>query len=293
VISKLAIVGADEQRALDVNQRLNPPSEHPPIREVPFDVSEGSNAQMPTRSLQSYRVWDLPTRWFHWINFACILALAAIGTAMLYDDDLGVTDGGNILLKTTHVWFGYVFALNLAWRIVWAFIGNRYARWSAILPFHPGYGAAFKSYLREMIRGDVRPYLGHNPLARAMVSLLLALLVLQGATGLVLAGTDIYYPPFGHWIAAWIAAPGVDPSTIVPYDKTGIDPAAWEAMRAFRSPIVSIHFWTFCALLVAIVIHIGGVVLTELREGGAIVSAMLTGRKVVDRNPADGPGESA
>ena len=111
-----------------------------------------------------------------------------------------------------------------------------------------------------MIRGDVRPYLDHNPVARAVVSLLLVLLVLQAATGLILAGTDIYYPPFGHWIAAWIAAPGVDPSTIVPYDKTGIDPASWEAMRAFRAPIVSFHFWKFCALLAAIVIHIVGVV---------------------------------
>ncbi len=245
---------------------------------------------MSAPSLQSYRVWDAPTRWFHWINFACVVGLAAIGIAILYEKELGVTDGGKLLLKTTHVWIGYVFAVNLAWRIVWAFVGNRYARWSAILPFHPGYGAALRGYLREMIRGDVRPYLGHNPVARAMVSLLLVLLVLQAATGLILAGTDIYYPPFGHWIAAWIAAPGVDPSTIVPYDKTGIDPASWEAMRAFRAPILSFHFWNFCALLFAIFIHIVGVVVTELREGGAIVSAMFTGRKVVDRAPADDPG---
>ena len=217
--------------------------------------------------------------------------MAAIGTAILYDSELGVTDAGKILLKTTHVWFGYVFALNLAWRIVWAFIGNRYARWSAILPFHSGYGAAFTGYLRGMIRGDVRPYLGHNPVARVMVSLLLALLVVQAATGLVLAGTDIYYPPFGYWIASWIAAPGVDPSTLVPYDKTGIDPGAWDAMRAYRAPIVTVHLWGFYVLMLAIAIHIVGVVVTELREGGAIVSAMFTGWKVIDREPADPPGD--
>jgi len=239
--------------------------------------------------IKAYRVWDAPTRWFHWINFLCVLGLAAIGAAILYDSELGVTDSGKILLKTTHVWFGYVFALNLAWRIIWAFIGNRHARWSAIVPFQPGYGADLKSYLGGMIRGDVRPYLGHNPVARAMVTLLLALLVLQAVTGLILAGTDIYYPPFGHWIAAWIAAPGVDPATLAPYNKTGIDPAAWDAMRAYRSPIVTIHLWNFYILLVTIVIHIAGVVVTELREGGAIVSAMFTGRKVIDREPADSP----
>ena len=244
---------------------------------------------MPDEPFQSYRVWDLPTRWFHWINFACVLGLTAIGIAILWDKELGVTDGGKILLKTTHVWFGYIFVLNLVSRIIWAFIGNRYARWSAIVPFQPGYGAAAKSYLRGMIRGDVRPYLGHNPVARAMIALLLALLVLQAATGLILAGTDIYYPPFGYWVAAWIAAPGVDPATLAPYNKTGIDPAAWGAMRAFRSPIVTIHLWNFYVLMVAIVIHIVGVVVTELREGGAIVSAMFTGRKMIDREPADSP----
>ena len=150
---------------------------------------------MPVQGLRAYRVWDLPTRWFHWINFACVLGLAAIGTAILYEKELGVTDSGKILLKTTHVWFGYVFALNLAWRIIWAFVGNRYARWSAIQPFQPGYGAALGAYVRDLIRGEVRPYLGHNLIARAMISILFVMLLLQAATGLVLAGTDIYYPP--------------------------------------------------------------------------------------------------
>ena len=115
---------------------------------------------MAARGLLSYPVWDSSTRWFHWINFVCVLALVAIGTAILYEKELGVTDSGKILLKTTHVWFGYVFAVNLVWRLVWAFIGNRQAKWSAIIPFRTGYGVAFNTYLRELIDGDVRPYLG-------------------------------------------------------------------------------------------------------------------------------------
>jgi cytochrome b len=247
---------------------------------------------MSPPSLQAYRVWDAPTRWFHWINVLCIIGLAAIGTALLYAKELGVSDSGKILLKTTHVWFGYVFVLNLAWRVLWAFIGNRHARWAAILPFRAGYGAALKNYLQDLIRGDVRPYLAHNPVARAMVSILFVLLALQAATGLVLAGTDIYYPPFGQAIARWIAAPGVDPSTIAPYDKTGIDPASWEAMRSLRSAFVTLHYWNFYALLVATVIHVAGVIVTELRERGGIVSAMFTGQKVFDREPTDDPGQS-
>lgn len=242
---------------------------------------------MSDGTLQFYRVWDAPIWWFHWINVICVVMLVALGTVILYDKELGVTDPGKLLLKTAHVWVGYVLALNLVWRIVWAFIGGPHARWSAILPFRSGYLADCRRYLTELVRGGARPYLGHNPIARAMVTLLLLLLVTQAITGLVLAGTDIYYPPFGRWIVAWIAAPGVDPSTIIPYNKTGVDPVSWEAMRSFRSPFVTFHYWTFYALLAAVVIHIAGVAVTELREGGGIVSAMFTGRKVFDQQPVD------
>lgn len=242
---------------------------------------------MHSEATHKHHVWDLPTRVFHWVNFICVVVLAVIGTVILYDKELGVSDAGKVLLKTTHVWFGYVFALNLIWRIVWAFVGNQHARWSSILPFHRGYLTECKLYLCSLMRSDAQPYVGHNPLARAMVTLLLLLLFVQAVTGLILAGTDIYYPPFGSWISAWIAAPGVEPSTIVPYSKTGIDPVIWEAMRAFRSPIVTVHYWIFFALLASITIHILGVVVTEIREGGGIVSAMITGKKVFDRKPVD------
>jgi len=238
-------------------------------------------------NLKSFVVWDGPTRWFHWINVVCVVALAVLGTAILYSKELGVTDDGKILLKSIHVWFGYVFAANLGWRIAWACFGNRQARWSAVIPFRPGYVTGFRTYVRGLLRGDGRPYLGHNPVARLMVSLLLLLLVVQAVTGLVLAGTDIYYPPAGYWFASWVAAPGIDPWTLVPYDKTGIDTASWEAMRAFRSPFVTVHYWTFFALLFVIVIHIIGVVVTELQECGGLVSAMFTGRKVFDQELVD------
>jgi len=168
---------------------------------------------MTQTNLRAYAVWDGPTRWFHWINFVCVVALVVLGTAILYSKELGVTDDGKILLKTTHVWFGYVFAVNLAWRIAWAFIGNRQARWSALLPFKHGFARELIAYMRGFVRGDVRPYLGHNPLARLSVSLFFVLLIVQAVTGLVIAGTDIFYPPFGYWFANWVAAPGVDPSS--------------------------------------------------------------------------------
>ena len=138
--------------------------------------------------LKSYRVWDAPTRWFHWINLLCVIGLIAIGVAILNAKPLGVTNEGKVLLKVIHVWFGYVFAINLLWRMVWAFIGNRHARWGAILPIGAGYWRSLKSYVSCLFSGRPQQYLGHNPLARISVTLLFVLLLIQAVSGLVLAG---------------------------------------------------------------------------------------------------------
>jgi len=237
--------------------------------------------------LKTYFVWDAGTRWFHWINLLCMLGLIAVGAAILNDEAIGMTNDGKILLKTVHVWIGYIFALNLLWRLVWAFIGGPHARWRAILPGGRGYMNEVRAYVAEFSAGRPRQYLGHNPLGRIAVTLLLLLLLLQAITGLVLAGTDLFYPPIGAWIADRIAAPGVDPATLVPYAKEMYDTVAYDAMRAFRKPFITIHYYGFFALLFFAVIHVLAVVLTELREGGNLVSAMISGRKVLNGPPAD------
>jgi cytochrome b len=237
--------------------------------------------------LKSYSAWDASVRWFHWINLICILGLIAVGVAILNTKPLGVTDDGKILLKTVHVWIGYVFAVNLLWRLIWAFIGGSRARWRAILPGGPGYMTEVREYLAAVRARRPRQYIGHNPLGRIAVALLLVLLVVQAATGLVLAGTDLFYPPIGAWIAGWVAAPGVDPATLVPYAPEMYEKASYEAMRGFRKPFVTIHYYGFYTLLAVALIHIIAVVVTELREGGNLVSAMFTGRKVLSEPPAD------
>jgi cytochrome b len=70
------------------------------------------------------------------------------------------------------------------------------------------------------LTGEPQQHVGHNPLARIGVSLLLLLLLLQVATGLVLAGTDLFWPPFGRLFAEWIAAPGVDPEPFNPAPRS-------------------------------------------------------------------------
>ena len=152
--------------------------------------------------LKTYRVWDASTRWFHWLNLLCMLGLIAVGVAILNAKALGVSTDGKILLKTVHVWIGYVFSVNLLWRLVWAFIGGPHARWRAILPGGRGYMTEVSRYIADVRAGRPPQYLGHNPLGRIAVTLLLLLLLTQAITGLVLAGTDLFYPPIGAWIAS-------------------------------------------------------------------------------------------
>jgi cytochrome b len=234
-----------------------------------------------------YSTWDAGVRWFHWINVLCVIGLIAVGVVILNDKSLGVTNEGKILLKTVHVWIGYVLALNLLWRLVWAFLGGRYSRWTAFLPFRRGFFKEAREYISAFASGQPKQYVGHNPLGRIAVTLLIFLLLVQAVTGLVLAGTDLYYPPIGSWIANWIAAPGVDPATLVPYSKALYSEEAYQAMRAFRKPFITIHYYGFYTLLAFIVIHILAVVITELREGGNLVSAMFSGKKMLTRQPED------
>ncbi|VTZ25095.1 Cytochrome B561 [Methylocella tundrae] len=234
-----------------------------------------------------YFAWDAPTRWFHWINALSVLGLIGTGVVILNDDALGLSASGKIALKSVHASFGYVMAINLLWRFVWAFFGNRYARWRAIAPGGPGYPAALRGYVMSFLSGQPQQFVGHNPLARIGVSLIFLLLLVQLATGLVIVGTDLFWPPFGHWFAQWVAAPGVDPAAVQPGASAVINEASYQAMRAFRGPFVEIHELAFYALAVVITLHIIAVVSTELHEGGAITSAMFTGRKILTRKPPD------
>jgi len=217
----------------------------------------------------------------------CVLGLIAVGVGILNDKALGVSDDGKILLKTVHVWIGYAFALNLLWRLVWAFIGGPHARWRTILPGGRGYLGEISRYITAARAGRPSQYLAHNPLGRIAVTALLLLLLVMAVTGLILAGTDLFFPPVGRWIANWVAAPGVDPATLVPYAPEMYDKAAYAAMRDFRSPVVRIHHYGFYVLLGAVIVHVLAVVVTELRAGGNLISAMFSGKKVLSEPPAD------
>ena len=84
-----------------------------------------------------------------------------------------------------------------------------------------------------------------------------------------------------------MAASDVAPDSLVPYTPEMYNTAAYESMRAFRKPFGLAHLYSFYLLIAVVIIHVTAVVITEVREGGSIISAMFTGRKIVSGQPVD------
>ena len=111
------------------------------------------------------RIWDLPTRLFHWALAACVIALVI--TAKV---------GGDAM--NWHFRLGYaVFAL-LIFRLLWGFVG---AHWSRFASFFPTPGRLSR-YLGG--RATAADTAGHNPLGALSVLALLTVLSVQVGTGL-------------------------------------------------------------------------------------------------------------
>ncbi len=228
-------------------------------------------------------VWSRKIRLFHWINVITILLLIVIGVTILNSKIFGVSTEGKVLLKTIHVLVGYVFATNLIIRLIVGFIGTSHERWSKILPFNKG----FKDELLKFSQHKRIAYKGHNPAGKLMVFALLTLMSIQMVSGLVIAGTDIYYPPFGNYFAQSIAIDKDNIQDIKPYSKVNVDEKAYKAMRDIRKPFITAHVYAFYGLIFLIPLHIIGVIIAERRERSALVSAMFNGYKYLPQDRKD------
>lgn len=225
-------------------------------------------------------VWSPNIRLFHWINVIAITLLICIGLVIFNGKLFGVSTEGKILLKTLHVSVGYVFAINLTFRIIIGFIGKSHERWSKVLPFNKG----FSKELIDFKEDKIPAYKGHNPAGKLMVFVLLSLMLIQMISGLVIAGTDIYYPPFGGYFVESIAIDKQNIAAIKPYSKVNVDEAAYKKMRNIRKPFITAHVYAFYCLLFFIPLHIIGVIVAERREKTALVSAMITGYKYLPKD---------
>ncbi len=115
--------------------------------------------------MHTVRVWDLPTRLFHWSLATCVVGLIVTGNV-----------GGNAMVW--HGRLGYAVLTLLLFRVTWGLAGGHWSRFGNFL-----YGpASITAYLR----GQGRPEhsVGHNPLGMFSVLALLLILLAQVGSGL-------------------------------------------------------------------------------------------------------------
>ena len=138
---------------------------------------------MPSQqNLICVRVWDLPTRLFHWSLAICFLGLVITGT---------VGDGALIF----HFRFGYAMLALLLFRIVWGVLGGRWSRFGNFL-FSP---RATLTYLQGKSPSDAD--VGHTPLGALSVWALLVFLIAQVASGLVSDDDISFTGPLSHLVS--------------------------------------------------------------------------------------------
>jgi cytochrome b len=135
-------------------------------------------------ALRRTRIWDLPTRLFHWL-----LALATIG--------LIVTGRSGIM--EWHFRLGYAVLALLLFRLAWGFMGGRWSRFASFLRGP----RALAAYLRGRAHPD--HLVGHTPLGALSVLAMLAILGLQVVTGLMADDEIAAAGPLSHWVSGAVA----------------------------------------------------------------------------------------
>jgi cytochrome b len=133
------------------------------------------------------RIWDLPTRVFHWALVLCVLGLVVSGQI-----------GGSVM--AWHFRLGYVVLALLLFRLVWGFVGGRWSRFGVFVRA-PGVVLA---YLRGKATPDMEA--GHNPLGALSVLGLLAVGLVQVTTGLFSDDEIFNSGPLAHWVSSdWVS----------------------------------------------------------------------------------------
>ncbi|WP_085891728.1 cytochrome b/b6 domain-containing protein [Roseovarius litorisediminis] len=203
------------------------------------------------------RVWDPLVRTFHWG------LVAAFAVAWLSAEEL----------DTVHEIAGYVVAGLVAFRLVWGLVGSRYARFAQFLR-SPG---ATLSYLRDMVQGKERRYLGHNPAGAAMIVALLVTLSGTAFTGWLLEEPDR--------VAMLPSVPVIVAPAWADNDR---DDHEYGQRGEVDGLLKEVHEALASLMLLLVALHVGGVVLASFRHHENLARAMVTGGK-----RAPGPGDIA
>lgn len=216
-------------------------------------------------------VWDLFVRCFHWSLVALFL------TSYLTGEDE----------HWLHSYSGYAIFVLVSLRILWGFVGSKYARFKEFV--HSP--STILGYLKSIVSGSPKRFLGHNPAGGAMVLALLLSLVMVTVSGMKLYAIEEGKGPFAQGISVGVvsAAYADDDeyesddkyhyeededhySSKEYYEHEGHDEEAEEFWEEIHEVFVNL-------LLLLILLHVIGVFVASRQHDESLVKSMLTGYK--------------
>lgn len=180
-------------------------------------------------------VWDVPVRLFHW-------ALAVLVVFSFVTGKVGGT------WLEWHMRSGYAILALLLFRLVWGVVGSETARFAG---FVRGPRASL-GYLKATLVRRPPQVLGHNPLGGWMVLFMLALLLVQAATGL--------------FVDDEIATQG---------------PLVVKVSDAVVARLTTLHRYNQWVILGAVVLHLVAIAMYQWGLRVNLIGPMLHGRMVV------------
>ncbi len=198
------------------------------------DISLISGTDHGNISTRGIRVWDLPVRLFHW---GLVVGVStALVTGFLAEE----------WYLDIHSWAGYTIAFLISFRLIWGFVGSKYARFASFI-FTP---KETIGHIKEFARGNSAHYSGHNPAGALMVFTLLAVLFLLTVSGVIILGGQENLGALAGFISFEIGA-----------------------------FLVEIHELLAWSLILLIIAHVAGMIIESRISNENLALAMVTGKK--------------
>ena len=209
-------------------------------------------------------VWDLVVRFSHWIIMLAIFTLAItgiyIGKPFLIPS--GPADEQFVMatMKTVHFYAAIIFALTVAARIAWMFVGSYYARWHQFVPVgRRRRGDVFRMLKFYTLISKKPPLnVGHNPLAGMTYVAVFGLYLTMIFTGFALYSVSaVGYMQWWEWLLPILGGPQM---------------ARW------------IHHLAMWFLLGFFAHHIWSAILVSRVEGVGLIDSMFSGYKFLPKS---------
>lgn len=211
-------------------------------------------------------VWEQPVRWFHWINALAITVLGVTGWMIANPPAFMSTSEASFSywfgqVRFVHFAAAYVFTFNFAFRLYWAFVGNKYAKWRNFFPLKRAQLAQIGDVLKvDILQSTAKPVhtVGHNSMAYFTYAGTGLLTVFQ-----IVSGFALYAPMSDSWFPAlFLWATPLFGSEF--------------SLRIFHYAVM----WVFAMFTI---IHIYLVFYHDYVEGHGVLSSMVGGWKFMEK----------